>query len=53
MCCRTRQEAYLAKITADGARWRGVRDFRHAPLTDAAAYTRTGVSSAAIPMTRA
>ncbi|KPQ13658.1 MAG: hypothetical protein HLUCCO18_17235 [Rhodobacteraceae bacterium HLUCCO18] len=42
---QTRQEAYLAKITADGARWRGVRDFVMHRLTDAAAYTRTGVSA--------
>jgi hypothetical protein len=42
---QNRQEAYLAKITADGARWRGLRDFVMHRLTDAAAYTRTDYSS--------
>jgi hypothetical protein len=42
---QNRQEAYLAKIIADGARWRGVRDFVMHRLTDAAAYRRTSYSA--------
>lgn len=40
-----RQAAYLERITADGARWPGVRDFVMHRLTDAAAYRRTKYSA--------
>jgi hypothetical protein len=36
-----RQTAYLDAITADGARWPGIRDFVMHRLTDAAAYRKT------------